>query len=226
MQLSMVFNQVKWPQAGDVDDCFVLSALQCCNMVAPWLRLVSVKSARAAAGNPDKPGPTGGNLADVAQIAENLYPRYFKGNLKILRGALWSDFTNAVNRSVPVSVAVVSSKLPPRLRFGFDGYHQISVARNRDGSWLVFNPLAPVYSRPIALLDPLELKPAVMAYGRAKVGTSGAWAVVWPTAEQMAALYFGQVDPTPFDQDDLDAATAELQERISDARDVLDGVTP
>lgn len=226
MQLSMVFNQVKWPGAGDTDDCWAVSALQCCNMVAPWVRLASVTAARAAAGNPDRPGPTGGNLSDVVQVAEGLYPRYFKGNLKVMRGARWEDFAAAVERSVPVSVAVVSAKLPTRLQYGFGGFHQITVARNPKGKWVVFNPLAPVYSRPVELRDPVELKPAVLAYGRSKVGTSGAWCVVFPTAEQMAALYFGQVDPTPYDQDDIDAATAELRERIDDAKDVLDGVTP
>ena len=62
--------------------------------------------------------------------------------------------------------------------------------------------------------------------GRARTGSNGAWAVVFPSAEACAALYFGQADPTPYDQDDIDAATQELRERIDDARDVLDGVQP
>src|SRR5574343_1566660 len=220
----MVFNQKHWPGAGDIDDCWVVSAIQAANAVAPWLRLPSVPVFRAAAGNPDKPGPTGGNLADIVQGCETLWPRYFKDRLKRLRGAAWNDFAAHVNAEQPVSVATVSAKLPPRLRFGFAGMHQITVARSGAGQWLVANPLAPVYSRWIEV-NPAELKPAVMAYGRAKAGTSGAWAVVFPDAEEMSQLYWGQQDPTPFDQDDIDAATQELRERIDDARDVLDGVS-
>lgn len=223
MQLSMVFNQKRWPGAGDVDECWMVSTLQCVNMVAPWLRLVGTAVGRKAAGNPDKPGPTGGSLSDTVQMCEALYPRYFKDKLKVLRGATWDAFTVQVDRGVPVSVATVSAKLPTRLQFGFGGLHRISVAKGSGGKWLVFNPLAPVYSRPIEV-TPVELKAAVMAYGRAKTGNSGAWAVVFPTAEAMAALYFGAVDPTPYDKDDIDAATAELQERIEDARNALDGV--
>jgi hypothetical protein len=180
---------------------------------------------RKAAGNPDKPGPTGGSLSDTVRMCETLWPRYFKGRLKVLHGAPWDTFAAQVNRGVPVSVSTVSAKLPTRLQFGFGGLHRVSLAKGRDGKWLCFNPLAPVYSRPVQV-DPLEMKAAVLAYGRQKAGTSGAWAVVFPTSEAMSALYFGQVDPTPFDQDDIDAATAALQERIDDARDVLDGVQP
>jgi hypothetical protein len=156
-------------------------------------------------------------------MCETLWPRYFKGRLKVLHGATWDTFAAAVNRDVPVSVSTISSKLPTRLQYGFGGLHRVSIAKGTDGKWLVFNPLAPAYSRPMPV-DPLEMKPAIMAYGRQKSGTAGAWAVVFPTAEAMAALYFGKEDPTPFDQDDIDAATLELRERIDEAREALDGV--
>lgn len=226
MQKSMVFNQVKWPGAGDVDDCWAVSSIQCANMVAPWLRLVSVPTFRKAAGNPDQPGPTGGSSSDTVQGVETLWPRYFKGQLKVLRNAPWDVFTTSVARNVPMSVSILCAKLPGYLQRGFTGLHRVSIVKgSTPGTVLWFDPLAPVYSRPVEV--PVEeIRAAVMAYGRQKTGLNGAWAVVFPTAEYCAALYFGQTDPTPFDQDDIDAATAELRERIDDARNVLDGVTP
>jgi hypothetical protein len=223
MQLSMVFNQRAWPGAGDVDDCWVLSAIQCANAVAPWLRLPSVPVFRKAAGDPDDGIRDGGTLDEIVRGAETLWPAHFRGHLTRRRGVPWEAFQRDVILERPVSVAVVSSKLPTRLQFGFGGYHQISVARNARGQWLVANPLAPVYSRWVRV-NPAELKPAVMAYGRARTGKLGAWYVVFPDAEMLATLYSGQEDTTPYDQDDIDAATSELRERIDDARDVLDGV--
>ena len=226
MQKSMVFNQVKWPNAGDVDDCWVVSSIQCANMVAPWLRLPSVTSFRKAAGNPDRPGPTGGSSSDTVQGCETLWPRYFKGQLKVLRNANWSAFEIQVARNVPMSVSIVCADLPSYLKRGFNGLHRVSIVKgSRAGTVLWFDPLAPVYSRPAEVpLD--DIRRAVMAYGRQKTGSNGAWAVVFPTAEHCAALYFGQVDTTPYDQEDIDRETAELRERIDDARDVLDGVQP
>lgn len=226
MQLSMVFSQLHWPgNTRPSPDCWVMTALQCVNMVAPWLRLVSIPIFRKAAGDPVDGIRDGGTLDEIIKGVETLWPRYFRGHLTRHRGASWARFTEDVDLERPVSVAVISSKLPTRLQFGFMSYHQISVAKNAAGDWLAFNPLAEPYSRPIKV-NPAELKPAVMAYGRANTGTSGAWYVVFPDAEMLAPLYAGVEDTTPYDQDDLDAATAEYRERIEDARNVLDGVQP
>jgi hypothetical protein len=47
-----------------------------------------------------------------------------------------------------------------------------------------------------------------------------------PTDAESAALWSSGIDTTPYDQDDLDAATAELQARIDAAREALDPDTP
>jgi hypothetical protein len=123
----------------------------------------------------------------------------------------------------------VSAKLPARLQFGFKGYHQISVAVKDDGRWLVANPLAPPYSRWVQV-QPEEIRAAVLAYGTAKGGTPGVWAVVFPGDAVMAATLPAHTDTTPFDQEDVDRITAaiaaerdELAGRIDQAQDVLDG---
>jgi hypothetical protein len=225
MQTSFVFSQRTWPGIGsDLDECWLVATYQCQNMVTPWLRLPSAITGRKAADNPDEPGPTGGSLADTVQVCERLWPRYFKGRLKVLRGASWDALTAQVERGVPVSVSIVTGKLPPTLQYGTSVLHRVSVAKGPDGKWLWFDPLVRgQYERP-KRVNPDNVKAAILAYGREKVGTSGAWAVVFPTSEAMSALYFGQTDPTPFDQDDIDDATAELRERIDDARNALDGV--
>jgi hypothetical protein len=227
VQLSMVFNQIAWPGVGkgDYDDCWVLSSIQCVHAVAPWLRLPSSRAFRKAAGDPDDGYRDGGTLGEIVKGVETMWPRYFNGHLTQRRGASWQTFVEDVELERPVSVATISAKLPTRLQFGFGGYHQISVAKNAKGDWLVANPLAPVYSRWVKV-QPAEMKAAVMSYGRDKDGRSGAWYVVFPDAEQLAELYWGQEDETPFDQEDIDAATAALRERIDEARDVLDGAQP
>ena len=229
MQTSMVFNQVKWPAAGDVDDCWVLSALQCVNVTAPWQFLYSVKSFRKAAGDPDDGVKDGGTLAEIIKGVTTLYPVY-TGKLTKLAGNPWTDFTRMASSHRPLSVSVVSARLPARLQFGFKGYHQISVAVKDDGRWLVANPLAPVYSRWVQVV-PEEIKAAIMAYGTAKGGKASVYAVAFPDDAVMAATYAAHTDTTPFDQDDVDRITAavaaerdELAGRIDQAQDVLDGV--
>jgi hypothetical protein len=225
LQTSMVFNQVKWPGAGDVDDCWVVSSLQAMNVTAPELRLVSVPTFRVAAGNPDMPGPTGGSLEDTIQGMVNLFP-FYAGELRKLKGWTWDDFADLAREHRPMSVAVISGKLPTRLRYGFVGdksFHRITVVVKGAGRWLVANPLAPVYSR-WEEVNPLEIKPAIMAYGRHVAGHSGVYAVAFPTDVRMAALLNGMPDdPTPYSQEDLDSATALLQEKIDAAKAALEG---
>jgi len=230
----MVFNQRKWPGAGDVDDCWVVSAIQAMHVTAPWLRLVGVKEFRKAAGRPDVQGEAnGGQLRHVKLGCEGVFPQWYRAadgpRIRVVAGGTWDQLKDDALEHRPLSVAVVSAKLPARLQFGFGGYHQITVVAKASGRWLVANPLAPAYSRWVEV-NPSELRPAVVAYGRDKSGRPGAWYVRFPTDEEMAARYHAVDDDTPFDQDDIDAATAalaadnaELQGRIDSAIDVLDG---
>ena len=236
MQTSMVFSQHKWPGIRrDKDDCWAVGTIQCVNTIAPWLRLLGVTAIRKAAGVPDVAArPDGGQPEDIKRAVETLFPAWFREEtrLRIRRQVTYEELRSwAEGRPEghrPLSIAVVSGKLPTRLQFGFTGptsYHQITLAVKSDGRWLVANPLAPVYSRWVEV-NPAELRPAVMAYGRARTGQGGAWFVAFPSAEQMAPLYAAYDDPTPFDQDDVDQATAEYQERIADAVEDLTGDRP
>jgi hypothetical protein len=47
------------------------------------------------------------------------------------------------------------------------------------------------------------------------------WAVALPTDAEAYELHRDWTDDTPFDQDDIDDATAELQSRIDAAREAL-----
>lgn len=229
MQTSMVFSQRKWPGAGDVDDCWVVSGIQAVNVTAPWLRLVSVPAFRRAAGEPDVQGEAnGGQLRDIRRGIRTLFPDY-ADLWDNAYGVTWDAFVAHALEHRPLSVAVRSSKLPTRLQFGFGGYHQITIAVKGDGTWLVANPLAEPYARWITV-NPVELKPAVMAYGRAQAGASGAWYVVGPTDAEALERYHAIDDTTPFDQEDVDALTAAiaaerdaLQGRIDRAVDDLTG---
>lgn len=219
MQTSIVFSQKTWFGAGDIDDCWVLSSIQAQNVTAPWLRLVSVPTYRVAAGNPDRPGPTGGSLEDTMQATAKLFPEY-TDLLHKLRDWSWDDFADMARAHHPMSVSVVSGKLPPRLRFGFTGYHRITVVVKGNGQWLMANPLAKTGSR-WQKVNPTEIRPAIMAYGSAKANHAGCWAVAFPTDAQMAETYHATDDTTPFDQEDLDNATAELAAKIAAAKEAL-----
>lgn len=187
MQHSCVYSQRYWPGAGDIDDCWVVSAEQCQNVLTPDERLPGVPTFRAAAGNPDDPNePDGGNLAQIVRGIEGCHPRY-KGKLKRLRGASMDALKGYARERRPVSLAVLSAKLPAKLRYGFDGplsFHQVSILVPRDGVLLFANPLAPPQSRWDETFW-AAITPAILAYGRARAGTDGVWAVVFPTEEDM-----------------------------------------
>ena len=220
MQTGMVFNQKYWPGAGDVDDCWVVSSIQAVNVVAPWLPLYAVPTFRKAAGNPDQPGPTGGSLLDTVQGVDGCYPA-MRGMLRRMRGQSWTEFLTEARAHRPISVSILSSKLPTRLRFGFLGYHRVTIAVKGNGTWLFANPLAPRYSR-WQVIKPDDIKDAVLDYGVAHAGQHGVWAVVFPTDQDMAPKYFAiGTDSTPFDQEYVDEITADLRDKITKAKDAL-----
>lgn len=163
MQTSQVFNQKSWPGSGDVDDCWVISSIQAVNVSLPWLGLVPVPVFRAAAGKPDLPGPSGGQLADVVKGIVGTWP-VLAGHVRVLDGAPWPAFQAELDAGRPVTVAVKSMHLPPRLQYGFGGYHQVTVAKN-GARYLFANPLAPVYSKWDVLLSLAEISEAVLRYG-------------------------------------------------------------
>ena len=178
----MVLSQLTWPQVKDIDDCWVLSALQCVNVVAPWEHLYGVTAFRAAAGDPDDGNMDGGSLAEIVKGTVGLFPS-FAGLLTTLRNVSWAAFTAEANRHRPLSVAVDSGKLPSRLAYGFHGKHQVTIAVKGDGTILFANPLATYYSR-WTTVQWADVKTAILGYSTA----GGAYAVAYPTDAQMGPL--------------------------------------
>ena len=222
MRTTQVYNQVTWPGAGDPDDCWVVAALQAANVTSPWLWLPTVPRFRKAAGNPDDPNrPDGGNLIQAERGLLGCYP-FLAGLVHRHPAWTWSHFRQAVESGHPASVSIVSAVLPASLRFGFGGRHQIALAW-KDGQLLYANPLARDRSRWLRITWG-NVKPAILAYGKLRTGSDCVYALTLPTdKEARTKLMPALADTTPYDQGDLDAATAELQARIDAAQAALDG---
>jgi hypothetical protein len=220
LQLSMVFNQAKWPGAGDIDDCWVVSAVQAVNVTSPWLRLVGVSVFRKHAQRPDNPDTSdGGRLVHIVRGIEGCYPS-LSGHVRKMAGVPWSTMLAAAAEGRPLSLAIDSSRLPVDLAFGFRGLHQVTAVEIRPGVVWYANPLARPYSRWLQVTWE-DLRAAVMGYGKLRTSEPCAYAVALPTASEALALYSPSMDTTPFDQEDMDDYTAGLQAKIDAAREAL-----
>lgn len=209
MQASMVFNQTRWPAAGDVDDCWVVASIQAANVTLPWAPLVSVKTFREAAGDPDDGVSDGGTIAEVRDGLTGVYPE-LRGRLAVFAKSAWSDYAGAILAHRPMVAFVWSAALPPRLRYGFDGAHAITIIANGAGEVLVANPLAAVYSRwDRATLE--DLREAVLVYGMRKASQRSCYGVALPTDAEALALH-------PLYGPALAARTAELEAQLARAR--------
>lgn len=180
MQLSMILSERTWPGVGDRDDCWVLSALQCTLAVAPWLHLPGSQVFRAAAGDPDDGKHDGGNIAEIIRGTEGTWP-LLDGKLTALRGVPMTRIVNLVEKGRPVSIALMSGKLPPRIRhMPNDVAHQCSLFAQGDRI-LFANPMAQMADK----LDEItwkDVRPAILAYGNGQ-----AFGVAWPTADELAS---------------------------------------
>ena len=143
-----VLSQKSYPAAGDVDDCWAVATIWAHRAATGDTHLPTMTEFRAAAGNPDKPGPTGGNIADIMRACAKLWP----GTAVQYSSPGWTPFVAAVKAGNIASLAVLSSKLPANLRFGFAGNHQVGVAYE-GGQLVVANPLAPQGSAPIPITE-------------------------------------------------------------------------
>jgi hypothetical protein len=170
---SGVFSQKYWPGVGDVDDCWAMAALLAVHAVAPWVSLPKMTDYRAAAGNPDKPGPTGGSLAHSAKAIRTLWPELGR-LIKVIDNAPSDAFNDAKKLDRVASVSVLSGALPPSLIFNFYLNHRITVFRGNSG-WLAANPLAPPHSR----WKPITK--AALKLAMEKYPTSGVNAIVMPS---------------------------------------------
>jgi NAD-dependent oxidoreductase involved in siderophore biosynthesis len=194
MQTSHVFNQVRWPLAGDTDDCWVVATIQAVNAVAPWLNLPSVRAFREAAGDPDNGVRDGGNVTEIMDGIRGTWPA-IAGSIKSIRQQPWATLVSHLTAGRPVSVAVKSSLLPARLQYGFGGAHQICIVR-KGVRFLLANPLAPVYSSwDVVTLD--ELRAAIMGYGELRTGQRSVFGVAMPTeaeAFRLHPMFKGEVE--------------------------------
>lgn len=233
MQTSIVLSQRYWFGVGDPDECGALSAIQCAHAVAPWLHLPGTDAFRAAGQNPDTQGePNGWSVDSIMRGVTGTWP-VFDGRLLPMRGDRFVQLELYVASGRPVSVAVLANLLPPRLSKGVTVPHQVSIAERPDGRLILANPwVGPKMERwELATWD--LIRPAIMEYGKARTGKRGVWAVAFPTALEMASTYDAYVDDTPYDQSDIDAATAamaaelaELHARIDAAQQILEGGQP
>lgn len=180
-----IITQVGYPGAGDIDDCAIVATFWAARAAGYTGSLPTVAEFRAAAGVPDKPGPTGLLNTQVwrgvqGTVLATLHP--------IMRAMQpWDVFADALKRGEIASVALDSSKLPSSLRYGFLGAHRVGLAwRNR---WLLANPLGPDQSAPLPIAED-TLKAAILANGGGFV-----YAVTFPPLEDsMLAV----VTRTPF----------------------------
>lgn len=176
LQISSVINQSLQPKAGDVDDCWAVATMAVVHAVAPWVRIPSVTKFRAAAGNPDDPGPDGGSISQIAKAVNTLWPKL--GAIDIVsKGRLsWKEFRAKVKDGHPAVLFCVSRNLPLYLQYGFLGLHAVSVAWDGEDLRLA-NPLAPAQSR-WQVITELALERAAKSWP----GT-GIYAVLMPTVE-------------------------------------------
>jgi hypothetical protein len=168
--LQPVINQVHYPGVGDVDDCAVIATFWTARAGGYVAPLPTVAAFREAAGRPDQPGPTGLNNDQVwAGVTGTA--------LRTLRGAKyagpWGPLSGTIRGGAPASLAVLSSVLPAKYRFGFLGAHRIGVQYHA-GRFYLANPLAPEGSTPLPIAE------SYLAAAALAVGVGRAYAVTFP----------------------------------------------
>lgn len=132
-----VINQVSYPGAGDVDDCWVVATVIAVLDNAEWEVKPSITWARGAANDPDDGDTDGGTIDETYRMAKRIWRDIPK---KKLRNANADTVLGLVKKGWNLSAAVLSSELPAEHRFGFNGLHQ--VAMEWDEGFRLANPLA------------------------------------------------------------------------------------
>jgi len=159
---------------GDWDECWIAATYTAVRYSYPKTPLPSVTAFRAAANNPDRPGPTGGTLTDIMEGVTTYWPEL---GVREFRRNSWDNFTAYLKAGWVASVGVLSSRLPSALRYGFEGYHQIAVQYLNGDYWLC-NPLASTGTLPQKVSEG-ALKAAVLSF----TGSSSVAAVLFPNLE-------------------------------------------
>lgn len=158
-----VLSQLKWPEVGDIDDCWAMSDMMAVAAVAPWLELPGMTRYRSVAGIPDATGPTGGTIDGSAKAIRALWPDLAAAGLEISdnHSMTFAAFLTKIKANRSASVSVLSGALPSRLRFGFTGTHRIAVVFT--DTLRVGNPLAQPHTRWLTISE-AELAAATAAY--------------------------------------------------------------
>jgi hypothetical protein len=129
--------------------------------VSSAIDLPDVTEFREAANDPDDGVTDGGNNDEIALAVRTLWPHI---PLVDFRGSDWNRFTGWLREGRAASVAVLSSSLPPTMRFRFQGPHQVGVVW--DGTdYRLMNPLAPEGSAPPAIAEAALRKAAFDLFG-------------------------------------------------------------
>lgn len=214
-QISMVLSQRFSPKVGDIDDCWVLSAIMLAFASLPWLSLPDTKAFREAARDPDDGVTDGGSQTEIMRGLRRTWPE-LNGHLHRVDGGTFATMVLALSQNRPVSVAVDSSRLPNPM--GFKGAHRVNLAKTPNGKAWIGNPLASPYA-PWELLPGgfEDVRDAVMAYGLSSARQErGAWFISGPSPEEAIRLHpaWG-----PELAETVKRITAELQAEVKELRD-------
>jgi hypothetical protein len=151
-------SQIGYPGAGDIDDCWAVATIWAANAAGyPYQPNMTVF--RREADNPDRPGPTGGNLDDVMRGARGCYPG---AHIRRYHSTSWDGFISLLKAGWVASLAIRSSALPANLHYGFHGLHQVGVAY-QNGSYFIMNPLQHNGDRP-DVISGADLRRAARGY--------------------------------------------------------------
>jgi hypothetical protein len=145
----------------DWDDCWVVATVWAAVASQPDIHRPTIPEYRKHAGDPDDGIFDGGSLDEVIRGARGSWP-----DLDVTRwDGAWDAFAALVKAGRPASLAVLSAKLPARLRFGFLGAHQVGIAWTGT-TFVVANPLAKDGSAPLpATADELRTAALALPYG-------------------------------------------------------------
>jgi hypothetical protein len=167
--IKKVLSQRIFEGVGDIDDCWVVATVQAALAANPGARKPSAPEFRKLAGDPDDGITDGGSFHEITRTWPNL-------KMIAIRGARFSEFSDLAHQGGAASLAIKSALLPSKMRFGFNGLHQVAV--EFDGGWKLANPLAEQDSAPIPITE-AELRKAIGGFSK-----NGVFAVFFPVRKK------------------------------------------
>lgn len=183
MLINSVMNQRVYPEAGDIDDCWIVATVMAAKASRPSIDIPTVTIFRFFAGDPDDGYRDGGTLAEIAAGVRGLWPE-LAPSVSYLYGGSWNRFEELLRAGGIASLAVDSSKLPPGVRYGFNGLHQITVFM--EGNYFyIANPLAPEGSTP-QLIGAASLRASAYAYS---ASGNSLFAAIFPSPTAETHVY-------------------------------------